>query len=881
MKHSGFAISAWHGSARTVFLKTLAKHSSGNQDASGTVVRRFWALLILVMALAVTGSAFAVWKTATPFLKEQQQQAIADQAVKDARSIDTMLLQHHMLLNFVAAYPGVVNLALGYEESTDIVDDYLASIARPESQSWIGVYDIAGERVTSRISRPEDIGVFSDAEIEDLTLAIVDSLPGAERRALYRSDGGFGHILFAVPIQNRGFTEGAVATGVRFDLEEVFPGNEIAQKTYLIPTKSESEIGYAPPRNAEVVRLATANLAVVLDPDTNSVAAAGRSLLGTTVSVLTLVLTGAFAVLAWLGRTVIVEPHLRLSAQKQELAELAAVSERAHDAIVVTNIDGKVVWTNPAFEALTGYSAAEIRGRKPGEILQGEDSDPQVIEHLRSAIKNRQAVEAEIMNYQKSGEPYWVSLSITPLVNEANSAYGFMAISRDVTEARRQQDAILAAKMEIERQALQDPLTGLPNRRALDLALKERKESSEPGATVIRIDLDHFKYVNDTLGHEAGDFALNEVARILREETKTEDLPARVGGDEFVLLLEPGATSRDGTVLAERLLKRIKNPKRFEEKTLRFGASFGVASTLDGLLPFEELVIGADSALYSAKDLGRNRVCLYSPELHRQVLDRRTLAREMRLAIANEEFEPHFQAQFDARSRQIVGVETLVRWRSPELGLLYPNAFMPIAQQLSVVEEIDAIIFGKALSQIRALSLDGFDIPKVSFNVTAERIQDEKSYSRVLEHAGEPRIAFEVLESVLVEEQSEVFRFSLDRLRDAGISIEIDDFGSGHASVVGLLTLNPDVMKIDQRLVMPITQSETARGLLKQIIGMAELTGLRVTAEGVETPEHARILTDLGCDTLQGYAFCKPMDIGDLRRFIEGQGVREARTVGH
>ncbi|MEM6825259.1 MAG: EAL domain-containing protein [Pseudomonadota bacterium] len=675
--------------------------------------------------------------------------------------------------------------------------------------------------------------------------------------------------------------EGAVVAGFQIDLTEVFPDNEVAQETFVIGFGPSAHGEEPLPQNAELVPLATTDLAAVLVPDAASVAAAGRTLLLNTVSALSLVLTGAFAVLAWLGRTVILEPHLRLDGQRQELAELAAVSERAKDAILVTNLDGEVLWSNPAFEGLTGYSIDEIRGKKPGTLLQGPETDLCAARKLGSAVRNRTAAACEILNYRKSGATYWISISISPLTDEEGDVYGFMAISRDVTEAREQKDAILKAKKEIERQALQDPLTGLPNRRALDMALKERADAIEDGATVIRIDLDHFKYVNDTLGHEAGDYVLNEVARILREETKHDDLPARVGGDEFVLLLAPRATSRDAIVLAERMLARIKSTRRFDGKTVRVGASFGVASTLDGLLPLHELVIGADSALYNAKDLGRNRVCLYSPELHRSVLDRRALAREMRLAIANEEFVPHFQPQFDAKTREIVGVETLVRWQSPSLGLLYPDAFMPVAQQLSVVEEIDAIIFAKALNQIKALVDDGLAIPKVSFNVTAERIQDEASYASVLNHVGGPKVAFEILESVLVEEQSDAFRFSLDRLRDAGISIEIDDFGSGHASIVGLIHLNPDVMKIDQRLVMPAPHSDTARGLLKQIIGMAELTGLKVTAEGVETHEHIRILTELGCDTLQGYAFCKAMNIDGLRSYMTDRGSSNTRRAKH
>jgi EAL domain-containing protein (putative c-di-GMP-specific phosphodiesterase class I) len=251
-------------------------------------------------------------------------------------------------------------------------------------------------------------------------------------------------------------------------------------------------------------------------------------------------------------------------------------------------------------------------------------------------------------------------------------------------------------------------------------------------------------------------------------------------------------------------------------------------------------------------------------------LDRRELAREIRLAIVNKEFEPYFQPQFDARDFSIVGVETLVRWESPKFGILTPNTFLPIAQQLSAVDEIDEMILEKGIKKISSLRDHDILIPKVSFNVTAERIQNQKLFTNLerLSKLG-LKISFEVLESVLVEEQTDIFNHCLDRLREIGISIEIDDFGSGHASIVGLMHLRPDVMKIDQRLVMPITDSETTKGMLEQIVGMAQLMGLRVTAEGVETMEHARILSDLGCHTLQGYAFSKAIPIDELRRFVE------------
>jgi len=568
-----------------------------------------------------------------------------------------------------------------------------------------------------------------------------------------------------------------------------------------------------------------------------------------------------------LSRELIRAYHLKVK-QAKEVAELAAIAERATDSILVTDIDGRVTWVNPAFEAMSGYSLDQMRGSKPGDVLQGPDTDRTVVRAIGESIRHRRPIKREILNYSSSGEPYWVMLSIAPLESDRGEHYGFVAISSNITTDRAQREAIVAAHDEIRYQALHDPLTELPNRRALDMALKDR-EGSGDGITIVRIDLDHFKYVNDTMGHDAGDLVLREVGRILRAETKEDDLPARVGGDEFVILLRPGGLAGDGVVIAERMLTRIRAPMSYGNKTIQVGASFGVASSADGILPAQEVIMGADAALYDAKESGRNRIRPYTPDLHASVLARRSMARELRRAVALEEFEPHFHPQFDARTREMVGVETLARWKSGKLGFLKPDLFLPVAQRLSMIEEIDDIIFRKAIGHVTRLNEMGLSIGKVALNVTAQRVQEPDVLRMVQDlRSKDFRIAFEVLESVLIEEQSDVFQFGLDRLRDVGVSIEIDDFGSGHASIIGLMQLRPDAMKVDRRLVHRITTDRQSRDVLRSIVGIAQSLDLTVIAEGVETLEHAGILTELGCHVLQGFAFCQPMDVHDLELFL-------------
>lgn len=842
-------------------------------ETSAVVQRRFWGLLLLTLTIAVCASAIAVRQTAQPYLEAQQREVIASQLERDAMTLETELDRHRLLLHFVGNTSDVVNVAMGYVDNTDVVNDYLANLRDNEALSWISLFDVFGEEVARFDVRAEDRTPFPQQDILGLVSAISDEKPRAEENILVHEQGNISQIVMSIPVVHQGFTEGVVVAGFQLDRDSLFPMNEVSSRTSIVPTSTLTtltDLNGSVKDQAVVARpLIRSQISVLLHPNLSAIEAVGQTLLKHTVSAIAAVLFLAFGIFAAAGRAIIVEPHKRLEQQRKSLSELAAIAERANDAIVVTDVSGAITWVNPAFEKLSGYQSSDVMGKSPGSFLQGEGTDPNSVAKLRRSIATQKPAKVELLNYRRTGEPYWVSVALSPLRNETGVCYGFVAITYDVTSEHEARKAILDAKKRIEHQALHDPLTELPNRRALDLALKSRTTSASAEATIVRIDLDHFKYVNDTLGHEAGDFVLCDVASILREETKAGDTPARVGGDEFVILLGPGNTSTDGFALAQRMLERIRAPKLFESKTIRVGASFGVASTYDGLLSIDDLIVGADAALYEAKDRGRNNVRLYTPELHKSVLDRRSLALEIRRALINEEFVPHYQPQFDAKSLEVVGVETLARWQSPTLGLVFPNQFLPTVEQLSAIDEMDSIIFNKAIGEIAELSKDGLEIPKLSFNVTAQRIQNPK-VTQLLQNlrSGGPQIGFEILESVLVEEQTDLFNFHLDQLREMGVSIEIDDFGSGHASIVGLMHLRPDTMKIDQRLIMPITQSDTTRGLLAQIIGMARILGLKVTAEGVETNEHARILAEMGCHTLQGYAFSKPLAMDDLRAFL-------------
>ncbi|SFJ16532.1 sensor domain-containing protein [Albimonas pacifica] len=433
----------------------------------------------------------------------------------------------------------------------------------------------------------------------------------------------------------------------------------------------------------------------------------------------------------------------------------------------------------------------------------------------------------------------------------------------ELAEAHARADAMRA---ENERQALQDGLTGLPNRRAYDRLFADRVFAARAGtgpedAALVRLDLDHFKHVNDTLGHEAGDLVLQRVAQVLRETLRPGDFTARIGGDEFSILLAPGADPAAAETIVARIQQGLAAPFQHHGRPCRVGASFGLAHTGELGVVGTELQVFADAALYRAKESGRSRLELFTPELHRGILADRRLAVQIQDALERDAFVPYFQPQVRARDRGLHGAEVLLRWPHPSLGLLSPPEFLRVAEQLRVVPRIDRRLMERVREVLARWTAQGFVAPRLSFNMSAGRIRDPDvvETSRLLS-AGPTRIAMELLESTLIEEEGDLFRFNLDRIREAGIDIEIDDFGSGHASIVGLTQVAPDVLKIDRRLVAPVAEDPRSRNLIRAILEIAQTLGISTVAEGVETEAQARALAELGCDVLQGYHFGAPMD---------------------
>ena len=447
-----------------------------------------------------------------------------------------------------------------------------------------------------------------------------------------------------------------------------------------------------------------------------------------------------------------------------------------------------------------------------------------------------------------------------------------------LTEARNHE--LELARVRIEHNALHDSLTGLPNRRYLDEMLKRHAAKGyqdSASMALLHIDLDRFKQINDTLGHAAGDAMLVHASAVLRDNCSTGDFVARIGGDEFVVLTTASQGDIYLATLAERIVRQMRQPVTYEGHECRFGVSIGIAAGHGAAIDVKRLLINADIALYRAKARGRNRFEFFSEALQAEVVKTKRVADEILNGLERNEFVAWFQPQFNAHTLDVVGVEALARWQHPTEGIKAPDAFMPIAEELNVVATVDRLILEQSLEALARWDRMGLNVPRTSVNVSLRRLNDEDLINGLRQLDIQPgRLSFELVESIYLDEGDAVVGWNIDRIKELGIDVEIDDFGTGYASIVSLQKLRPTRLKIDRQLVNPILVDQGQRQLLASIVDIGKSMGIEVVAEGVETMEHAAILRDLGCDILQGYAFCRPLAAADLENFLRAEAWRKA-----
>ncbi|RWO19917.1 EAL domain-containing protein [Mesorhizobium sp.] len=460
-------------------------------------------------------------------------------------------------------------------------------------------------------------------------------------------------------------------------------------------------------------------------------------------------------------------------------------------------------------------------------------------------------------------------------------------LNKDLVRAKQLSESknaeLESAKARIEHIALHDSLTGLPNRRYLDQVLEDYAANARRTggyAALLHIDLDRFKHINDTLGHAAGDAMLVHASTVLRSKVDGEGFVARIGGDEFIVLCAVHDDIEQLALLADRVISQMREPVYYQGHRCRFGVSVGIAVDNGKDVEAKHLLVNADIALYRAKSRGRNRYEFFTEAMQSEIVETKHIADEILGGLERNEFIPYYQPQFDAKTLAIVGVEALARWRHPEKGILAPDVFLRIAEELNVVSIIDRNILEQSLLDLEGWSAANLHIPRVSVNVSARRLQDEELIKSLRElNIKKGTVAFELVESIFLDENDDFVTWNLEQIKELGIDIEIDDFGTGYASIVSLLKLQPRRLKIDRQLVIPIVQSPQRRQVVSSIIEIGKSLGIEVVAEGVETMEHAQTLKSLGCDILQGYAFGHALDADGLKAFVRSRRLRTERVL--
>lgn len=433
-----------------------------------------------------------------------------------------------------------------------------------------------------------------------------------------------------------------------------------------------------------------------------------------------------------------------------------------------------------------------------------------------------------------------------------------------------------AARSEMEHTALHDMLTGLPNRRKLDQVRQEYGTKSLGRFAILHIDLDRFKQINDVYGHDVGDFVLCNTADILRDCVPERALVSRVGGDEFAVFFPDAPDEASLSLLAKEMIMRVSQPVTYQGNEYRCGISIGIAvAEGNANADSKSLFVNADLSLYQAKKEGRGKFSIYREPMRTQAIAVKQKADEILLGIEQDEFFCVYQPQFCAKTLKITGVEALVRWQTQTHGLLPPASFLSLAEDVNLLNRIDQIVLRKSTADFRDWAQEGLVVPRLSVNLSKSRMRDPNLTRELSDLGSLPgRLSLELLESNFLDADDELASASIKAARVEGVEIEVDDFGTGHASIVSLTRLKPDRLKIDRALVENIEKSKVQAKLIASIIEIGHVLGISITAEGVENERQIAMLRAMGCDELQGFALAKPMTSSDLIDFMTQRTIR-------
>jgi diguanylate cyclase (GGDEF)-like protein/PAS domain S-box-containing protein len=555
------------------------------------------------------------------------------------------------------------------------------------------------------------------------------------------------------------------------------------------------------------------------------------------------------------------------TAAEARIKTLLQAIEQSPVSVVICDENGDIEYVNHRFQTSSGYSLDEVVGNK-ANFLNPQQSLSDNYESMWEALQQQHSWEGELSCRHKSGAIFWEYAYVSPIQSDEGSVTGYLFVKEDITLRRQQEE-------KIRFQAHFDALTGLPNRVLSQDRLQQMINGAQRNDTsvgILYIDLDDFKKVNDTLGHNTGDQLLIEVSKRFSAHIREGDTLGRLGGDEFILLINDMKDVTGGSHVASHLINELEKPILLDGRQILVSASIGI--TLypnDGLLP-GDLMRKADLAMYHAKQIGGSRCSFYTSELNETVERRFIVEQQLRSALEHQEFHLVYQPKVRISTGKVMGFEVLIRWDNPSLGTISPVEFIPIAEQTGAIVAIGHFIIDTALQVLKPLCETLQHDFLMSINLSPRQFRDEELSTTIIslidKHGIDPhKVEFEITEGLFIEDLPGV-KETLTHLHEQGIKLAMDDFGTGYSSLSYLRHYPFDTLKIDREFIRSVNVNEADQALVNATVSMAHNLGLEVVAEGVETPEQQATLETLSCDIVQGYLYSKPVSATELEKVI-------------
>ncbi|MEJ2060840.1 MAG: EAL domain-containing protein [Gammaproteobacteria bacterium] len=553
-------------------------------------------------------------------------------------------------------------------------------------------------------------------------------------------------------------------------------------------------------------------------------------------------------------------------ARIEELNLAASVFDNSREIIIVTDAQSNIIKVNKAFTEVAGYTPEEVIGQNISMLRAGTDDS--IYHSVNEALNETGYWQGELWNRRKDGESYPVWMALTAVKNDEGAVMNYISISLDITEH-------MEAEERIRHLAYYDPLTNLPNRTLVRDRVEQalvQAERDRHQIAMLFLDLDHFKNVNDSLGHAKGDQLLVSVAERLRTIVRRVDTVGRLGGDEFLIMLHD-SNADIAAHIAQKILDVLATPVFIDGHELIITGSIGMALFPRDGHHFDELLQHADAAMYKVKELSRNDYFFFTPELNASVFERLTLETGLRRAIKNNELLLHFQPQINIASGRITSFEALLRWHHPELGMVPPGKFIPVAEESSLISAIGAWVLYEACRQNKVWLNKGLPATIVAVNVSTRQFVISDVFEAVknaLDATGLPPdlLELEITESLLVQDMENTLTV-LHRIKNLGVHITVDDFGTGYSSMAYLKRFPIERLKIDQSFVEDLPDSADDLSIASGIVHLGHSLGMSVVAEGVETQAQLETLREIGCDQAQGYLFSQPLPPDDAEATLQ------------